>query len=427
MNLDLNNVFAAYLEKHTFSGLGKDLQLSSFPEIFVVIPCYDEGDIYSVLSSLQNAYNWYIIPVCVICVVNSSDKDGCDVIENNKITMQSILSFEKDIKGLQEFELIYIDASKLPVKDAGVGLARKIGMDTVISVCNTYRKDTVIVCLDADSLCSENYFEAIHKSFTQHPKWDAASIYFEHPIEADGYSNEVIAAIIDYELHLRLFIGFQKWLGLPYAVQTIGSSMAVRASSYCRYGGMNKKKAGEDFYFLHKFCDKGILGEIFSTTVIPSPRISHRVPFGTGKAIGNVVENKGNIKTCHPESFIQLKNLTDLVPQLYLNRWEQFSGYLPITVVSYFESIDVEKNLEECKKYVSSQTAFIKRFYQWFNAFKLMKYCHFCRDHNMPDVEVLKAFFNLNKCMNNMLTDKKITDPKTALLLMRKYDKQSGC
>ena len=38
--------------------------------------------------------------------------------------------------------------------------------------------------------------------------------------------------------------------------------MAVRADAYLRQGGMNRRKAGEDFYFLNKFMVLGGYGEM---------------------------------------------------------------------------------------------------------------------------------------------------------------------
>lgn len=46
---------------------------------------------------------------------------------------------------------------------------------------------------------------------------------------------------------------------------------------------MNQRKAGEDFYFLHKFSILDQLGEINVEIVLPLARSSDRVPFGTGK------------------------------------------------------------------------------------------------------------------------------------------------
>lgn len=48
---------------------------------------------------------------------------------------------------------------------------------------------------------------------------------------------------------------------------------------------MNRRRASEDFYFLQALMRGGRLTELGSTRVLPSPRVSQRVPFGTGRAI----------------------------------------------------------------------------------------------------------------------------------------------
>jgi hypothetical protein len=48
---------------------------------------------------------------------------------------------------------------------------------------------------------------------------------------------------------------------------------------------MNRREAGEDFYFLNKLAKIGSIDYIRNTCVFPSARSSSRVPFGTGKAI----------------------------------------------------------------------------------------------------------------------------------------------
>ena len=85
----------------------------------------------------------------------------------------------------------------------------------------------------------------------------------------------------------------------PFAFHTIGSSMAVRASSYMRQGGMNKRKAGEDFYFQQKIIPLCGFTECNSTVVYPSPRPSYRVPFGTGRAMLGYLQN-GEVLTWVP-------------------------------------------------------------------------------------------------------------------------------
>ena len=82
--------------------------------------------------------------------------------------------------------------------------------------------------------------------------------------------------------------------------------MAVRADIYAGQGGMNKRQ-GEDFrIFLHKIIPLGQFGEINNTRVIASPRPSARVPFGTGKAVREFLDN-GRIESYPLAAFEDLK------------------------------------------------------------------------------------------------------------------------
>ena len=75
--------------------------------------------------------------------------------------------------------------------------------------------------------------------------------------------------IAAYELHLRYYTHGLRFSNLPYSFQTVGSAMAVRCSAYQKQGGMNKRKAGEDFYFIQKIIALGGYSELNSTTVFP--------------------------------------------------------------------------------------------------------------------------------------------------------------
>ena len=92
----------------------------------------------------------------------------------------------------------------LPKKHAGVGLARKIGMD---EACWRFQKIRnprgIIAAFDADSRCEVNYFKAIVEHFQKKSHIQAASIYYEHPTQGVDFEEDVYAAIVLYELHLR--------------------------------------------------------------------------------------------------------------------------------------------------------------------------------------------------------------------------------
>lgn len=88
-----------------------------------------------------------------------------------------------------------------------------------------------------------------------------------------------------YELYLRYYRLALEYTGHPHAYHCIGSAFAVRTLDYVAQGGMNKRQAGEDFYFLQKLIATGRYATLQSTQVYPSPRFSGRTPFGTGQAV----------------------------------------------------------------------------------------------------------------------------------------------
>src|SRR5262249_26021974 len=160
-----------------------------------------------------------------------------------------------------------------------------IGMDEALRRFDAVeRPGGVIVGFDADCRCERNYLTAIERHFERNSNSPGCSIYFEHPLNGP-LEPAIYEAIAEYELHLRYYVQALRFGGFPHAFHTIGSSMAVRAGVYRKQGGMNKRKAGEDFYFLHKIIPLGGFTNLVETRVIPSPRASDRVPFGTGKAV----------------------------------------------------------------------------------------------------------------------------------------------
>ena len=240
----------------------------------------------------------------------------------------------------------------------------------------------VIVGYDADCHCERNYLTAIARHFQQHPRTPGCSIYFEHPLEGP-LEPQVYEAAAAYELHLRYYAQALRWAGFPYAHHTIGSSMAVRAGVYRKQGGMNKRQAGEDFYFLHKVIPLGGYTDLTDTAVYPAPRASDRVPFGTGKAVRSCLS--GTTLTTYPlEAFADLKILFEQLPAIYRdgNFTCATSGEkLPESMRTFLQTQNFDKALAELRAHTASETAFRKRFFHWFNGFQAMKFIHLARDH----------------------------------------------
>ena len=367
--------------------------------IIVVIPCHDEKNLLASLKALQNCD----APTCfveVIVVINHSENSDFAVKQQNENTFLAAQKWITKAQQTTSFIQFYVlKAFDLPKKHAGVGLSRKIGMDeAAFRLHQINRPQGIIACFDADSLCQKNYFVALEKHFAENPKNSACSIYFEHPTTGEEYDENVYKAIILYELHLRYYVHALRFARFPYAYQTIGSSMAVRAKDYLKQGGMNRRKAGEDFYFLHKFIPLGTFTELKETIMLPSPRPSHRVPFGTGKAVQDILDKKAEedfYPTYHYQIFEDLKVFLSQIDVFHTltqkNELEQLIKTLPKSVREFLKAYHFEEKLKEIQGNSTNLASFRRRFFHWFSAFIALKYVHFTLDSYYPNISVTVA------------------------------------
>ncbi len=374
-----------YLNKYGFIPHQIKESPSSELGIIVVIPCYNEPDIITTLSALANC-DLPQSKVEVILVVNSSEVESEEIRNKNLQSIQDFDCWKNTYQGEIDFYLIHVP--DLPKKHAGVGLARKIGMDEAVHRFHEIDKDGIIVCFDADAECTSNYLVEIERHFYLFPKSPGCSIHYEHPIEGEEFNAEIYRGIINYELHLRYYNQCLRYCNLPYAFHTVGSSMAVRSSAYQKQGGMNKRKAGEDFYFIHKIIALGDFTEMKSAAVIPSPRISDRVPFGTGKAIGDwVATGDQHYLTYRFEIFQELRKITDQVHLLYENDLDITA--LHPSAIGFIQEINMLDAIVEIRANTKDESSFNKRFYAWFDAFKILKFVHYLRDNDFSNEDIV--------------------------------------
>lgn len=350
--------------------------------IFVIIPCYNEPDILESLNSLASC----IVPessVAVLIVVNSSEDSTEDVLAQNTLTISSIENWKRN--QLPFFEVFSIQAPDLPQKYAGVGWARKIGMDAAVrELFNSSQEDGIIVSLDADSTVLPNYLRVIEKSFKENRKANFFTINFAHPLD-HCLSSENNEGIIRYELHMRYYRNAMKWCGYPHSIHTVGSSFAVRASAYVKQGGMNRKKAGEDFYFLHKMILLGDYGNINSTTVFPSSRQSGRVPFGTGAAMKKWADGNSELmSTYNLDAFIPLKQFFEKPAQFWRMNEIGINAYLrnlQVVLRQFIEESGTIQVILDLEKNCANAATFSKRFFHHLNAFWILKYLNFAHEN----------------------------------------------
>ncbi|WP_420581355.1 glycosyltransferase [Reichenbachiella sp.] len=364
------------------------------PDLIVVLPCHKEPELLASLDALESCDS-PIGKVTVIVVINASVVSPLETKKHNQETFGACQSWLS--QSTKKYKYHFVLENELPKKHAGVGLARKIGMDEAVRMFEEQDKDGIILCFDADSTCDTNLLVEVEKLFDQNPKAPGCSIHFEHPLDGD-LEPDVYEGILNYELHLRYYVDGLKFAGFPYAFQTIGSSMAVRTSAYQKQGGMNRRKAGEDFYFLHKIIPLGNFKELNTTKIIPSPRRSDRVPFGTGRAIGTWLdEGKSELLSYDPQVFEELKVFFSSVDNLYqVEDMEKVWNGLPASIRKFIPIEEFKTQIQEFNSQANSLAAFQQRFFRWFDGFKVLKFVHFARDEfytNMPVAEGVNWLF----------------------------------
>ncbi len=241
----------------------------------IVIPAYSEFKFLSqTLESINKNKPELLKQTLVAVVINNANNSPKSIKENNLLTLQKINGNN------YQFSHAVIDAAssglELPLKHAGVGLARKIGMDLVLP--HLMSPKSLIFCTDADTEVSPDYLSKVTQYFDSN-NTSAAVIGFDH---LQSKSSAVNDAIRKYENFLKTTAEKMKNAGSPYGYVSMGSTIVCTAEAYCAVGGMSRKKATEDFYFLQELTKYCGVHNIPETLVFPSPRPISRVYLGTG-------------------------------------------------------------------------------------------------------------------------------------------------
>ncbi len=365
--------------------------------ISIVIPCYNETGLLHTLESLKNCS----LPetnVEVIILINHCEGASEEIKSANAVTKTEASRWIKEHIS-SKIKFFAVGPIELRKKWAGVGLARKTGMDEAVLRFDRFdKKGGIVVSLDADSLVEPNYLIEIEKHFKLNPKHVGVTILVEH--QKNGLSEKQKLGIDLYEKYLNYYKNALRFTGYPQAMITIGSAFAVTAEAYVKRGGMNRRQAGEDFYFLQTLTQLGTVGEITSTKVHPSARLSNRVPFGTGAAIQKWMEGTKDLtKTCNFNAFTDLKSFFDFKEKLFQSGESGFADVvsdLPESIRQFILYDNFRNQVEDLNKNCSTLKSFQTRFFQKFNAFKVMKFLNFAHEKYYEKADLEEQLFSMN-------------------------------
>ena len=347
---------AKYLQKNP----PLPLKLSEKCRYAVVLPLYNElGSFAATEYSIRQAAAKIDGAVAVIAVINYPK--GADKSESEKLL---------NLIRAGVFPGVY--PLYLPELPGGVGAARKAGMDAFIgTLAAAEMEKSVIFSLDGDTVVDENYFV---KVLPETLKGGAVTIGFSHQAAGDALHQ---AAIDRYEAYLKRYVEKLKESGSPYAFFTVGSAFAVRCDAYLKAGGMKVRQAGEDFYFLQAAAKTSRVYSLPDILVHPSPRISTRVPFGTGPAVAQILRGE-KLNEIPDLPFAILKKVLEKVTDDNLQTPEKFLCQLPAAAAEFL----LKENFAEIWKKIlhnlpDKPQAAVQAFHGWFDGLKTLRFLHF--------------------------------------------------
>jgi hypothetical protein len=344
----------------------------------VVIPSLAESSsLFSTLRSLaQNPADFSSRFLFVVVVNHREDAPPADKDDNLK-TLERLSAADLSVAGLP---LAWVDAAspglELPAKTGGVGMARKVGFDLALPRLDLKKDPLVLISLDADTFCRPDYLPAIENHFRKASVPGAVIPFCHQP----GATEEEDRAIRRYELFLRAYVlGLQR-AGSPYAFHTVGSAMACTADGYARMGGMNYRGAGEDFYFLQHLAKTGGVSRVEGTVVYPSARTSHRVPFGTGRSMTDLLSGKyGAVLFYRVECYRILGDWLKLVEQSLGEKGQllqQKAAEISTSLADFLEGNRFVDLWEKLRRNFRTPQNLSKGFHEWFDGLKTMKLIH---------------------------------------------------
>lgn len=261
-----------------------------------------------------------------ICVNNpdswsSSDEDSeRAMFLDNQASLQWLSCLDKQSPNLHVLD--YSSPSKgWTGKRRGVGWARKVLMDAIMSECGD---DELIVSLDADTDFGEKYLETVLDRMNVNPDSSCLAVPYYHPLSGDEVCDR---AMLRYENYMRHYLVSMLDIAMrlkkegqvfPYAFTALGSAMVFPLWAYRRVGGITPLQGGEDFYLMQKFAKTGRVLLSCNEAVRPQGRPSLRVPFGTGPAIAKGLDSMDDMYPFYPrEAFDAVAETYSMFPGLF--------------------------------------------------------------------------------------------------------------
>lgn len=282
-----------------------------------------------------------------------------------------------------------IEMPNLPRKHAGIGLARKIGMDEAVHRLRLVGcDDGIIVSFDLPNRLMDDGLERVMSFFWHHAYLESIAIPVEYtPLGNDHSAQDEAAKKAILEADLRT-IGMKR-AGHPYAFPMEEVGFAVRLAGYEAQDGMNRRKFGDIFAFLQKFIEVGRHGTCWETAIIPIGFASNDPKARIGNRIMEILANPGESMVFSVRLYQELADGLEWIPRFWRADESQVVwDKLPQVFAAYLNDQGGASAIREMLKYSRSREAFMGRFFRWMDSLRTLRFLEYCAEHHWPMVSV---------------------------------------
>jgi len=389
------------------------LQLGSVPPLpqrwqhVMVVPCYDEAPNF--IHTWQNIYRH--TDLLILLVLNRPE--GSESTANEPVRQAlstystTVLEHGYSLSQLSDVcSVLCVDLERLegptPTKE-GVGRARRIGCDLALKLQQTQVIHSQwIYSGDADAIWPAAMFN------TQWPnEASAVTVPFRHrfddanPPPSSGELSIAQATQI-YELKIHHYVLHLQAMNSPYGFHALGSSCLFKGCAYAAVRGMPLRCAAEDFYILNKLAKIGPVHTAQGAGITITPRLSTRVPFGTGPAVEKLLSSKA---IQHEPLFYdarcfdilgRLSHLFELwtaspQPNTYEHLTTEFGSMLAEDLHTLLSRWGYQKVLTHIYQAGATSIQRKRHTITWLDGFKTLKIIHLLRDRHFPNVSCMES------------------------------------
>lgn len=393
----------------------------------IVVPCYREHHVVKFLAHLAGC-EAPPLRCEVLLVWNSHESEPQATSAEHAMLAQAARSWCD--RNAPWFTLQNLMCDALPAARPGLSMARKVGLDEALRRMDTASHEGILVLSSADVRYSRSYFVAVCQALLNNQIPGACYSQFQY--SGAGEPDAVKQAAVLYELYLHYLNVGASLCGFPYPLVIPAPAISLTATAYIKSGGYAATYNEQSTAFVARLNELGNFKRIPQVQVTLLARNEVRPGSEAARTIARMSRrNRSRLYVPHPNGFALLYRLLSSLPELYLAEHLKLRQVadLGAPVQRYFDKLFFDEHIAKLRQNSRHLASFQERFFQWFNAARVMQFLKFLSDEIHPPMHVehsLTVLLQRSSWSHTESLNPFPTDVTAQLTLLRELSTKKG-